>query len=397
MNSPLRCAIRSAAVLLALLAIWAGPARAAREVRRHFPFIRPLLMGDAYVAVADEASAVFYNPAALALGQDNAYEAFNPQIIVNSLVDALLTNPDQVAAQYQNLDAATFQSLLGTRLYSQIDLRMPFITLARKNLAFGLGIEFLANAEVMGNPVIPSLHLEFHADAIAFVTMATQVTERMAVGITPKAIYRKGLDRVFTFGELFAAGATADISSNPDFIALTDKSYLEYGLDLGLVYRLPFWPGWQPRIGVSMLNVGSYTSEKGLGGVVFGQRPTPYDPPLGGELQQLNSIGFAVSPTYFGMRLTLAFDLVDVTQTVLPGSDWLKRTRLGGEIGVGVRDDGSSLFSLLGGLNGTHASFGMLSRIWFMEVGLGSYEVELGENAGDHAERFTVLLFGFRF
>jgi hypothetical protein len=274
---------------------------------------------------------------------------------------------------------------------------MPVITLARKNLAYGLGVEILANAEVLGNPVIPALHLEFHADALAFVTLAKQVTDSLAVGITPKAVYRKGLDRVFTFGELFAAGSSLDISNNPDFKAASGNTYLGLGADLGFVYRLPFLPTWQPRVGASMLNVGSYSESRGVGGIEFGKRPTPYDPPLGGELQQLNSVGIAVSPSYYGIRYTLAFDVVDVTRSVLPGSDWLKRTRLGGEIAVGIKDDGSALFSLLTGLNGTHPALGILSRVWIFEVGLGSYEIELGETAGDRADRLTVFLFGLRF
>jgi hypothetical protein len=40
---------------------------------------------------------------------------------------------------------------------------------------------------------------------------------------------------------------------------------------------------------------------------------------------------------------------------------------------------------------------GILSRVWIFEVGLGSYEIELGETAGDRADRLTVFLFGLRF
>src|SRR5574341_1677242 len=115
----------------------------------------------------------------------------------------------------------------------------------------------------MGNPVIPSLRLEFHADALVFLTMAKQLTDSMAVGATPKAVYRKGLDRVFTFGELFSGGGTLDVSNNPDFKAAADNTYLGLGADLGIVYRLPFLPAWQPRLGAAMLNVGSSSEARG--------------------------------------------------------------------------------------------------------------------------------------
>src|SRR5689334_14129036 len=43
-----------------------GEAWGAKALPRYFPQLRPLLMGDANVAVGDEASTVFYNPAGIA-------------------------------------------------------------------------------------------------------------------------------------------------------------------------------------------------------------------------------------------------------------------------------------------------------------------------------------------
>jgi hypothetical protein len=128
----------------------------------------------------------------------------------------------------------------------------------------------------------------------------------------------------------------------------------------------------------------------------FGSRPIAEDPPQAGLLPQINTLGFAVSPTYNGIRYTLAVDIVDVTATVLPGDDLLLRSRLGLEIGIGVRKDGTALLSLLGGFNAAQSSLGILTRVWIFEVGLGTYTVERGEKAGANPDNRNVLVFGFR-
>ncbi len=380
-----------------LLAALAAPAWASKEIPRYFPQIRPLLMGDAYVAVGDEASTVFYNPAGIANLPETTTEISLPlpQLVLGPIFSEALVDPDKVQRKYQNLTSSDLKDLLGTRLYSDVTLRLPFITLSERGVAFGMGIDALVNTEILGNPVTPGIHLELHADALLFVTIAGRPTENLSVGMTPKLIDRIGIDKVFTFGELFATSSTVNLDNNPSFKDLKNgTTYTSGGLDLGLIYRFPIWEGWEPRFGASMLNIGGYDGNTGLRGIEFGKRPTKFEPPIGGELPLINSVGFAISPIYYGIRYTVAFDVVDVTRTVLPGDDWVKRTRLGMEVGIGIKHDGSALFSILGGYNATHPSFGILSRVWIFEVGFGTYEVELGQKPGDKTEKRTVFTMG---
>jgi hypothetical protein len=381
------------------LALWAVPAHATKELTRYFPQLRPLLMGDAYVAVGDEASTVFYNPAGIANLPAASTEISLPlpQLVLGPIFRDALVDPEAVSNRYNHLTPSGFRDLLGTRLYSDVTLRLPFITLAERGVAFGFGVDALVNTEILGNPVLPALHLELHADALLFLTVAGRPTENLSLGITPKLINRIGIDKVFTFGELFATSSTVNLDNHPDFQDLKNgTAYTAGGVDLGFIYRFPFWETWEPRFGASLLNIGGYDTQLGLKGIEFGRRPTPFDPPLGGELPQINSVGFAISPIYYGIRYTVAFDVVDVTRTVLPGNDWYKRTRLGMEVGIGVKRDGTALFSVLGGYNGTHPSFGFLTRVWIFEAGMGTYEVELGEKAGDQVEQRTVFSFSLR-
>ena len=387
----------SAPALVLALGLLLAPAARAGDVRRGSVFIRPLLMGDAYVAVGDEASTLFYNPAGLARVPGNSVEAFTPQFIFNDLVKDLFTDPDAVARRYQNLSPSQFQSLLGTTLFFDLNLRTP-VFVRESGWAIGMTLEALVNVEVLHNPVLPGLHLELFTDDTAFVSFAGHWGDALAVGITPKVVTRIGLDRTFTFGELFASGSALDLQNQPDFKKVSKgTAYTSGGADVGAILELPFWENGHPRVGFAALNLGGYDSHVGFKGIQFGDRPTVFDPPIGGELPQLNTVGFAISPVYSGIRYTFALDIVDVTQTVLPGNDLALRTRVGLEIGLGLHKDGSALFSVLAGANATHPSFGVLARVWIFECGFGHYIVEQGPTPGSDPDGRTVFIFGLRF
>jgi hypothetical protein len=394
-----------AALCLALLAAalaCGSPAAASTEIRRDLGHLRALFMGEAYVAVGDEYSTVYYNPAGPARVPADVTELIvllNLQF--NELVKEALTDPKALSAKYQNLTPGKFQGLLGTELFIQ-DTPLRVVVARKSGWALGLSLETMGHAEVLGNPILPSLRLEAFADGILFGSWYGKWGDSLAVGMTPKVIYRAGIDKVFTFGDLFASGGTLDVKNDPDFKAIS-KGFVSGGIDLGAIWDLPFWESGHPRIGFSSLNIGGYDGVKGLKGIEFGKRPTPFDPPIGGVLPQLNTVGLAISPTYAGVRYTLAIDVADVTQTVLPGDDWSLRTRAGFEIGLGIRDDGAALFSILAGCNvmgstcGNHPSVGVLARDWIFEVGFGRYTVELGPRPGVKPDTRTAFMFGFLF
>jgi len=368
-----------------------------KELRRSMSFIRPWLMGDAYVAVGDEASTLFYNPAGIAGLPGNSAEVFNPQLNGDSRVKAAILDPDSLQSEFQGVDQQSFRDRLGETFYLSFNMRLPFIVHGESGWAYGFGVEVLGFLEVLENPVLPGLRLEFFFDKVFFFSKSFRVTENFKIGFTPKLISRIGVDRSFAFGELFAAGATLDIDNDPAFKDAKDgKSFNEVGVDLGFLYHLPVWHDWNPRIGASFLNIGGFQSQNLVRGMEFGPRPSEFQAPQAGELPQLNTIGVAVSPVFSGIRYTIALDIVDFTQTALPGDELKMRSRLGFEMGVGLRNDGTALFSILAGLNAGNSSLGILSRVWIFEIGFGGYTVELGDRAGSKPDRRFVFLFGVR-
>ena len=75
-----------------------------KELRRSMSFVRPWLMGDAYVAVADESTTLFYNPAGIAGLKENSYEVFNFQLNGDQRVKAAILEPEELEGEFQGVD-----------------------------------------------------------------------------------------------------------------------------------------------------------------------------------------------------------------------------------------------------------------------------------------------------
>lgn len=368
------------------------------------PFIRPLLMGEAYVAVGDEASTLFYNPAGPDGMRAGSVELFGPQVTVNDPVKIALTDADKFENKLDQLTEdirnENFDAVLNRTFFSDVQLRLPFLVFPDSGFAIGLGAEGLGKIQVLGNRVIPQVRVEFFLDELFFVGGFGRIGDNLSIGILAKVINRIGVDRTYTAGDfIVTAGSDNFLESRPEWKRVQDgKGFLNGGVDVGFIYRLPFARLWDPRIGFAALNIGGYDREEGLlKGIEFGPRETEFSPPQAGELRQINTLGFAVSPWWLGVRYTLAVDVVDVSRTALPGPSYERRLRVGTEIGIFPHQDGTARLSLLAGWNGGHKSLGLLARVFIFEIGFGVYTVELGEKFGDFPDERTVFTLGIRF
>lgn len=382
---------------LLLTILWATPAFGGSEIKRSMTFIRALLMGGAYVAVADEPSTVFYNPATVVGLPESTWELMVPQVLGDSIFKQASVDPTAVSAQYEGMTEVDFMDQLGETVYINVNLRLPVVVRPESGTVFGLVSEVETLLEIMENPVLPGLHLRASWDKILFITWAYKLSDNFYFGWTPKVVERVGIDKYYTFGELFATGALS-FDSDPAYAAMVaGDSFMTWGVDLGFLWKIPGYEDWNPRIGLSMLNIGEGQTESGAQrGLEFGPRLSEFDPPQAGSLSQINTIGIAVNTVDEEIRYTLAMDIVDFTRTALPGVNFLKRVKLGFEMGLGLRDDGTTIFSVLAGLNGLQPSFGIMSRVGIYEAGMGTYAVERGHLPGDNPDRRVAVLFGLR-
>jgi hypothetical protein len=382
-------------VLGLLLLTLCAPLGAARELRRQMPFVRALLMGDAYVAVADEASALFYNPAGLARVQDNSVEAFSLQFASDVELSRLLLDPTGVQSQYAGLTPAELAGRIGTGLHYDTSLRIPFIVSPGQGSAFGIGMESMGTATIVdAGGGVPALELESFVDQTLVWTVYGR-TGHLALGMTLKVISRAGVDKTIDAATLYAGGSL-DLANDPDYQNLAaGQAHTRGGIDLGLVYEFPGAPNWQPRLGLAILNLGGKRGAH-YTGIEFSDPPDDVTPPVYGEFPLNIVAGFALSPTFNEVRYTFALDLVDIGKTALDGDSLNVRTRLGAAMEFGPHEDGSAMFSLLMGWNATHFGVGILSRVSVFEIGFGRYKIEKGEEPGAMPEHRRVLIFAIR-
>lgn len=390
-----RMALLLAALLLGLAAT--PPTSTARELRRQMPYIRALLMGGAYTAVADEASVLLYNPAGLARLPEGTVEVTPLHFSADRNLTDLLLHPTQVQNKYSGLSPSQLGKKIGTSLYFDDTAHVPFIYNPKQGMAFGIGIEALSAVQVVQGPFnLPDLQLEAFVDKTVLWSSYGNVGP-FSLGVTIKGIQRLGVDKTIDALTLFASGGKVNLSNDSDYQALQQgKTRSAGGLDLGLMFHFPDSDNWQPRIGVAVLNLGGHDS-LGFHGIWFGEPTTPNGHPLYGELPLNVAAGFAVSPTYGMVRYTFDVDLVDLTRTALKGDSLNNRTRIGMEIGIGPHPDGTALFSILFGWNATHFSVGVLSRVTIFEIGFGRYTVEKGPFPGQNPEQRRVLTIALRF
>ncbi|MDH5751178.1 MAG: hypothetical protein OEZ59_02015 [Deltaproteobacteria bacterium] len=383
----------------------------AREIRRSIQFIRPLLMGGAQVALGDEASTLFYNPAGIARLGEGSVEIFTPMLVLDERVFGASTNPSDALSKFEGIDMFTMSDMVGTSVFAQFNMRSPVITDAKRGNAYIVGAEMLANIEVikqgeLTNPLdgltydVPALHLEFYTDYTAAYVYTAKWGSGISLGIMPKSVSRLGIDKIIDAETLFGAalGGEASLINDSDYQAMMmGMTYHVPGLDAGLIITLPWASNWRPRIGYSILNIGGYSKDEGFYGMRFGKIRRSTGIPVAGELPLLHTVGIAVSPTYNFIRYTAALDIVDVTRQVLENEKhWTVRTRAGLEIGIGPEEDGAALFSFLAGWNAGHTSAGVLSRVWIFEIGMGRFTVEKGYKVDDDPDSRRVFLFGFR-
>ncbi|HKI99760.1 MAG TPA: hypothetical protein VKB51_14895 [bacterium] len=385
-------------LLLALLLLPLAPhAAGARELRRQMPYLRAMLMGNAYSAVADEASVLMYNPAGLAGLKTGTIEVTPLHFAADRNLTGLLLDPTAVKNQYSGLSPTELANKVGTSLFYNVSLRTPFLYNPKQGTAFGIGAETLGAVSVVQDSLgFPALQLEAFVDETVLWSSYGQFGP-LSLGLTAKLINRAGIDKTIDFATLYASGGSLNLANDPDFQALEQgQTRVRGGLDLGMVYRFPGAENWQPRLALAVLNLGGHDSQSGYHGIQFGTPPDANTRPLYGEFPLNVVAGFAVSPTYNDIRYTFDVDLVDLGYKALDGRSLNNRTRVGMEIGVGPHEDGTALFSLLFGWNATHFSVGVLTRVSIFEIGFGRYTVEKGSRPGENPEDRRAVVIALR-
>ncbi len=350
------------------LATAVGTARADELRWTHFG-LRPLSMGNAFVAVADDYNALFYNPAGLARLKEWSGEFLNPSFEVsrntidgyNDVTKFLSSGAGSTSAALDLLAAYT-----GKTQHASLGLT-PHLVFP----GFGFGVGADLNASIVAHREIAA-DVDFGPTVIMPVAYAMNFLEdRLSIGASLKAVMKGGVDHEFSINDIkaFTTSATQnteDADPNAKKAKLSD--YVLGGLGFGADVGLLFTPikTMAPTLGVSITDLGGTTFSK-LN--VTGEA-------LGTPKSRLPSVNTGVSIKPFeggGMYLRTSIDAAAINQP----QHYSKKFNLGTEWGYG------SIIKVDAGLHQGELCGGFSFDVFLLSLRFATYTEQLGEVVGE--------------
>jgi hypothetical protein len=372
--------------------------------------VRPLGMGDAFSAMADDQNIFFYNPAGTVQRTGGMVTLLELPVTIGEdfkdAYDFISDNEDKLTE---------FDTLSGQEQADLIRKMDETITPLNPSLAVGVpNVNYLAGGEdrrvfwgiggfgqVQGSfklntGIVPSVDYDLNQDAIIPLNLAVRFNEvrwlpgKLGVGTNLKYIKRNQIrDERVSFLQL------------EDFDSPPVQSASGFGADLGFLYqpnsRWNFALTSLDFLGTS-LDFDEVSAEKG-----FQSKPSRTS-----SIKARWNLGFAWTPGRFsywpgkglrtGNRLTLAMDIRDIanSESKVFFDDGLLAETAGTHIHLGAEYRWWFL-RLRGGFNQGYPSFGLGVDWPLLKLDYAYFSDELGRHAGTLEQANHMLALGFRF
>ncbi len=322
--------------------------------------IRPLGMGDAFTALANDENAAFYNPAGLDSVKKGRVEPFPLTVEYSANTPKLISDMSNIDTGNLPATTDTLRKYIGKPQYVRASL---FPNYTRRGFQVGV----LAQAKFKGEvhqPSYPYVDVNGGVDGAGVVAFsrgfdARQGKDRLSVGITGMFVQRNGISRRYT--------ATDIADKNYDF-SNDLKTGSAFGFNLGAIYQFKKWP-FKPAVGLAIQNFGDMDFGRDVG-----------------KVKQAINFGVSISDFIWKFPTTIAFDYKDVAANLGGDKDKGKRVYLGAEI------DLHKMFTVRTGLNQGYVSFGAELRIWVIKLAYARYSEEVGAYAGQKSDERNVFL-----
>lgn len=256
--------VRSILILMCL--IGSSSAAVADELKwTHFG-LRPLAMGNAFVAVADDYNALFYNPAGLARLKEWDGELLNPTVEMSeNTMKAIKDVQELVSGSAGDTDAVLdfLDRNTGTTHHFSFGLTPHLIF---RNFGFGLGVE--VSSTIAAHRDI-STDLEFGPKiTMPFAFAMNFLQDRLSIGSSIKFVARGGVDREFSIQDISAFSKSSNKDSSDTTATADDspqlKDYFEGGTGVGVDFGMLFTPikTMSPTLGMSITDLGGTPYKK---------------------------------------------------------------------------------------------------------------------------------------
>ena len=324
--------------------------------------VRPLGMGGAFTAVADDENALFYNPAGLAKISILNLGILNPLVeisenTIDMVKDAGNTDMDDTGEVTDFL-----REYVGKTQHARISL-FPYVGFNIADVGVMVGGLAQSTLDVtVRNPTWPEVHTRIVTDTGLLAGGGLKLPYTgLSGGMALKLISRKSLEEVYT---------AADIA---DGIEFDDDMHSGSGIsaDIGVIYELPILEIVEPAAGITIQNFPSMNM---------------------GDAEELKSqvnLGLSVRKSIAFTELIGALDYHDLTNSLDEDEDIAKRIHIGVEVQLPM------IASLRTGFNQGYFTFGTTLEFGLLRIDFATYGEEVGAYAGQRVDRRTVFQFSF--
>ena len=332
--------------------------------------VRPLAMGNAFVAVADDYNAMFYNPAGIARLDSWDGELVNPTFMFSSNFKSLIEDAGDLNTTNDTIDFIE----KNTGEDQVFDFRLsPHLIFP----GFGFGISIKAGVSAIFHREI-SVEVKSGAEAIVPFTYAKSLfDDKLSLGATLKLRVIGGVDSEFSMEDIEALSNNDD---DPDSTGPTLEDYVKAGSGMGADFGLLFTPTkvMEPTIGISITDIGGTSFEVLDAG----------DEALGEPEVQLASVnvGLSLKPYMKNRKYVLvALDMHGINQPY----SFSRKLNIGSEFGWG------QFLKAQVGLYKGYPSFGLQLDAGIVNLKFLNYTEELGEVAGSNPSPRYAFQFKF--
>lgn len=320
--------------------------------------VRALGMGDAFTAVADDDSSLFYNPAGLAQVSGLNWKVFSVRAGASGL-DAYTKVKDLKGGDEAGY-AKAIQELYGEPIWSGVGAEsiftMPMV---------GFGVYNHTEARIrVDNPVSPEIKTRIINDYGYTGGVGIPVSPFLHLGVALKYIKRSGADLPF------GASYVADLDPDDIYSHMTAWGK-GYGADIGATIRMP----------TPVLDAALSVAWKNIGGIKF-------KTPNGGA----STVPDEDNDLTVGAALKLDLPLLSITPAVDVRSLNNADVQLVRKINFGV-EIGLPLLDIRGGFHEGYYTAGAGVNLALFRVDAATYGVELGDYPGQIEDRRYVLQF----
>ena len=350
--------MRRYSFLTVLIVLFAG-APSAEEYPYIYKGLRPMGMGGAFVAVSDDANALFYNPAGLARIEKIRASLFPLELEIGEKAYDMLSDANDVDFDSEAETAAYLRDNIGERAHLGLNL-FPYYSMPR----FALCLIGTARADVeVRDRQYPKLSTHVINDFGGGAGYAHPfLDDTVSVGVSLKYITRKSLTKEYTVLDITQDDLDKRIEDD-----LVDGSGIL--ADLGVMVSLEHFGLANARVGLCANNL-------------IGSGP--------GDAQNLDDhvdIGFAVDYDIWITKATFAFDYVDLFSQLGDDDDLAKRIRMGAEFKLPM------FLSVRAGLYQGYFTSGVSLDARFVQLDALTYAEEIGAYAGQRIDRRYALRF----